>query len=152
MKINIKRIPPEGEPISGFEPPSIIDLADADALFEKEIQYDLFAQIQGHALLVTGKLRTPVSLKCGRCLKMFERSLVVDQFVVHQELAGDDFVDLTDNIREDILLQLPQRALCRENCRGLCPRCGVDLNKTACQCKTSEGDLCWHALDQIKLK
>jgi len=152
MKINIKRIPPEGEPLSGGEPASIIDLADPDTLFEKEIQYDLFAQIQGHALLVTGKLRMPVSLRCGRCLKMFERSLVVDQFVVHQELAGNDFVDLTDNIREDILLQLPQRALCRENCRGLCPRCGVDLNKTTCQCKPSEGNLSWHALDQIKLK
>ena len=83
---------------------------------------------------------------------MFEHSLMVDQFVVHQELAGNDFVDLTDNIREDILLQLPQRALCRENCRGLCPRCGVDLNKTTCQCTPPKGDLCWHALDQIKLK
>ena len=152
MKINIQRIPPEGEALRGAEPGSILDFVDENVKFESEIQYDFFAQIQGRALLVTGKLQTPATLRCGRCLKTFKRPIVVDQFVVHQELAGEDFVDLTDSIREDILLQLPQRALCQENCRGLCVRCGADLNESACQCKAESGDLRWHALDQIKLK
>ena len=152
MKINVKRIPEDGEQLQGAEPPAIIDLDNDDVHFKKEIVYDLHAQIQNNALLVVGKLRTPVTLRCSRCLKTFETPVNVKQFVFHQELTGEDFVDLTENIREDIILELPQRALCRPDCRGLCVECGQDLNEKACRCKPARGDLRWQALDQIKLK
>jgi len=97
-------------------------------------------------------LRTPATLRCSRCLQVFDFPVRVDQFVFHQELHGEDFVDLTANMREDIILELPQRALCAEGCKGLCPHCGKDLNKGSCRCKPSEGDLRWHALDNLKLK
>jgi uncharacterized protein len=152
MKINVKRIPEQGEHLQGAEPAAIMDLAEPDVQFTQEVAYDLFAQVQGHALLVTGKLRTPVALRCSRCLATFEKSLVVREFVVHRELAGEDFVDLTENIREDIILELPQRALCRADCCGLCPTCGKNLNEGACQCAPAHGDVRWHALEQLKLK
>lgn len=152
MKINVKRIPVDGESLSGSEPATIMELEEPDIRFENEVQYDFFAQVQGSALLVTGKLRTPATLRCSRCVKTFVQPLCVGQFVFHQELDGEDFVDLTSNIREDIILELPQRALCRPDCKGLCPNCGRDLNEGSCQCKPSRGDLRWHALDQIKLK
>ncbi len=152
MKINVKRIPAEGESLSGSEPASIMELDEPDVRFEHEVWYEFFAQVQGNALLVTGKLRTPATLRCSRCLRIFEQPLRVERFVFHQQLAGEDFVDLTANIREDIILELPQRALCHADCKGLCPECGQDLNDGACQCKPARGDLRWHALDQIKLK
>ena len=152
MKINVKRIPADGESLSGSEPASIMELDEPDVRFVNDVKYDLFAQVQGSALLVTGKLLTPATLICSRCLKTFAQPLHVEQFVFHQELTGEDFVDLTSNIREDIILELPQRALCRLDCKGLCPACGKDLNEGKCRCKTSAGDLRWHALDRIKLK
>jgi uncharacterized protein len=76
----------------------------------------------------------------------------VDEFVFHYELHGEDFVDLTPNMREDIILELPQRALCTAGCKGLCPYCGKDLNKGSCRCKPPEPDLRWHALDKLKPK
>lgn len=152
MKINVKRIPEDGESLTGSEPASIMELEEPDVRFKHEVQYDFFLQVQNDALLVTGKLRTPATLLCSRCVKTFEQPLKVAQFVYHEELAGEDFVDLTSNIREDIILELPQRALCKPDCRGLCPVCGKDLNEGACQCKLVRGDLRWHALDQIKLK
>jgi len=152
MKVNVKRIPADGESLSGSEPASIMELDEPDVRFEKEVKYDLFAQVQGNALLVTGNLLTPATLRCSRCLKTFAQPVHVGQFVFHHELTGEDFVDLTSNIREDIILELPQRALCRLDCKGLCPVCGKDLNEGECQCKGSRGDLRWHALDQIKLK
>jgi uncharacterized protein len=152
MKVNVKRIPEDGETLTGVEPPSILEVDDADVQFEKDIEYDLHAQIQGGALLVVGKLRTPVTLRCSRCLKKFHKPLTVSQFVFHKELQGEDFVDLTENLREDIILELPQRALCRQDCKGLCPVCGEDLNNGSCKCKPAQGDLRWHALDRIKLK
>jgi uncharacterized protein len=152
MKINIKRIPEQGEHLVGVEPPTILGLDGPDVRFEADVSYDLFAQLQGQALLVTGKLQTPATLQCSRCLTIFRKPLTVREFVFHQEIAGRDFVDLTDNIREDIILELPQRALCQDQCPGLCLHCGQNLNESACQCEQSRGDLRWHALDQIKIQ
>jgi len=152
MKINVKSIPVDGETLEGREPATIMDFDDPEVKFEHDVEYRLQAQVQGQALLVTGKLSTPVTLRCSRCLKTFQWPLCVDEFVVHRELEGEDFVDLTENLREDIILGLPQRALCRQACKGLCPVCGKDLNEGVCRCKPSRGDARWHALDQIKLK
>ena len=152
MQVNVKRIPADGEQLRGVEPPAVMELDDADVHFTREIKYDLHAQIQSGALLVVGKLRTPVTLRCSRCVKNFELPLQVEQFVFHQELTGEDFVDLTANMREDIILELPQRALCTADCKGLCPHCGKDLNKGPCRCQQSGGDLRWHALDNLNLK
>ena len=152
MKINVKRIPVDGETLQGCECSTIMEVDTPDISFHDEVKYDLFAQIQGDALLVTGKLRAPATLRCSRCLRTFERSMTVDHFVFHEELKGEDFVDLTGNIREDIILELPQRALCVQDCKGLCPSCGKNWNEGACRCDPSKGDLRWHALDQLKLK
>ena len=152
MKINVKRIPPGGETLSGTDPASIMDLDEPDVHFEHEVEYEFHAQVQNNALLVTGRVSTPVKLRCSRCLRVSEQPLRVEQFVFHQELHGEDFVDLTANMREDIILELPQRALCTEDCKGLCPHCGKDLNRGPCRCKQSGGDLRWHALDNLNLK
>jgi uncharacterized protein len=152
MKINVKRIPVGGETLQGSEPPAIMDLDEPDVRFLHEIAYDLLAQVQGKALLVTGTLDAPATLRCSRCLTVFELPLHVSRFVFHQELRGEDFVDLTADIREDIILELPQRALCEQDCRGLCPSCGKNLNEGDCQCEPSRADLHWRALDQLKLQ
>jgi uncharacterized protein len=152
MEMNVKSIPPEGETLSGVEPASIMELDEPDVRFEHEIEYKFLAQIQDNALLVTGQLSTSATLFCSRCLQVFEQPLRVRQFVFHKELQGEDFVDLTANLREDIILELPQRVLCTQGCKGLCPHCGKDLNKASCRCKKSEGDLRWQALDDLKLK
>jgi len=152
MKINVKRIPEEGEHLEGAEPPAMMELDDPNVTFGHEIAYDFLAQVQDNALLVTGRLRTPVTLRCSRCLEVFDKPLAVDHFVFHQPLTGEDFVDLTPQIREDIILELPQKALCENECKGLCPVCGKNLNEGACRCEPQKQDLRWHALDQLKLK
>jgi uncharacterized protein len=151
MRINVKRIPVEGERLRGSEPGAIVEVADADVAFAAPVEYDLLAQLQGRALLVTGKVWTAATLRCSRCLMAFPHPLTVEPFVAHEELHGEDFVDLTPQIREDILLALPQRALCRPECRGLCPACGENLNERKCHCRVAHEPLHWHALDQLKL-
>lgn len=151
MKINVKRIPLEGEDFEGTDPAEIMDLNAEDVAFEAPVAYWLHAQLQGQALLVTGRLRTEATLRCGRCLRVFRQVVSVSEFVCLQELAGEDFVDLTPRMREDIILELPQRALCQPDCKGLCPVCGQDLNEGACGCKVSHQDLRWQALDRLNL-
>jgi uncharacterized protein len=57
-------------------------------------------------------------------------------------------IDLTAAIREHVLLGLPAFAVCQEDCRGLCPHCGANLNEGSCDCRTTVVDPRWAALQQ----
>ena len=65
-------------------------------------------------------------------------------FEIFEENA---FPDLTDAIREAIILNLPAFPRCSETCRGLCELCGADLNQSTCDCNKKRGDVRWTALD-----
>ncbi len=73
-----------------------------------------------------------------------------DSATVHVE-KGTEFVDLTDDIRESILLNFPGYPLCSTECRGCCPLCGQDLNTGPCTCKPAN-DGRWGILDQLEVK
>jgi uncharacterized protein len=66
------------------------------------------------------------------------------------EVKGDETIDLTDSIREDIILSLPMKRLCFPGCKGLCPICGQDRNLSRCGCKRSQGQSPFSNLDSLK--
>lgn len=83
-------------------------------------------------------------LSCDRCLKEFTRDFHYDfSHIVVPSLSGDnddyivadgESIEMNDIAVTDILLQLPTKILCKEDCKGLCPRCGCDLNERTCDC------------------
>ena len=90
---------------------------------------------------------------CSRCLDPVNSTLRVDfeKTVCEegglQDTENDDYIEIKDGIldideaiAEDIILNFPQKHLCRMDCRGLCPKCGVNLNRTTCSCSTKEID------------
>lgn len=103
-------------------------------------------------ILVQGKLTTQVTLECVRCLEPFAYRLSVsltERFLPAPAAArdgeafpigNDNSVDMDEPIREAILLALPMRALCRPDCRGLCPECGQNLNLGQCECQKEDID------------
>ncbi len=60
--------------------------------------------------------------------------------------AGTAVLDLTETLREAVLLDFPIKNVCREECRGLCPRCGANRNQEPCNCDPAAGDSRWDAL------
>jgi uncharacterized protein len=70
---------------------------------------------------------------------------------VDQESFDGRAIELDPVIREQLLLALPMDALCREDCKGLCPACGQDLNEKACGCKANLSDPRWEKLRSVKL-
>ena len=102
-----------------------------------------------------GQFRATVDLACSRCLEPFALTIAEGfevQYLPSQELGGEDEAELSgaeldvvplaeDRIdvdallRENILLSLPVQPVCREACRGLCPRCGTNLTRGACDCR-----------------
>ncbi len=151
MKIYPEQIPAEGMKLEGEEPAEVLAVEDGLAQFGKPLHYDLLATIVGSGLLVRGRLWTTGTLECGRCLKKCSFKLAVEDFLFEEEIGNKQVFDLTENLREDILLQLPQRALCSPTCKGLCPSCGQNLNAKKCKCKPRSVSSQWDALSKLKL-
>ncbi len=106
-------------------------------------------------LLVDGAVDVPLELTCTRCLKQFAQTLhlpfeerfyptidIVTGMPLPPTEEEDVFpiddhhlIDLTEAIRQSVLLDLPMVTLCREDCAGLCSQCGHDLNLGPCDCK-----------------
>jgi uncharacterized protein len=120
---------------------------------------------------VSGEIRVFARLECTRCLTEveqklefpFEAAFVAPEHyteAVEAELSGEDLdvsilegngIDLAELVREQILLNLPEQVFCRDDCRGLCPKCGANLNLTAtCGCEEKEIDPRWAALKDLK--
>ena len=119
-----------------------------------------------------GKLETTLEVACARCLDpvvvpvkrnfdLLYRPLGID--AGHEELSVTDAeaeigyyqgegLLLEDTLREQVLLALPLKTVCREECKGLCPKCGRNLNEGACSCEDEEEDPRWAALKEIRGK
>ena len=109
----------------------------------------------GWDILVRGKLQGHLQLSCSRCLESYEAPVAGEFDLLlapapgrlgagEEELSAadldldyysGDILDLEAIIREQIILLVPLKPLCAEECRGICPRCGAVLNQEACNCK-----------------
>jgi uncharacterized protein len=95
-------------------------------------------------IVFQGDIQACMELTCSRCLEKFQYSLNVD---FHEEFTKDEFnedeeifffenseIDFLKIIENNIILNLPIKKLCKTDCKGLCPSCGEDLNKSSCSC------------------
>jgi len=133
MIVNLRLIPEGGVAVEGEEDPAIIDIDDPGTAFRRPIGYHLRLTRAGRILLVRGRLETTGSFTCARCLKEFTGPLRVNDFGREKEIGSEEEkIDLTPDIREDIILAIPAKPLCRADCRGICPLCGKELNQGDC--------------------
>lgn len=126
----------------------------------------------GDLLLVRGILHTTVELECSRCLRLFEMPLLceVEEQVELRAIAARPFehpqvtivpeegdtlfldgniLDLTELIRQMLLVSLPIKPLHDAECKGLCPTCGADLNEGECSCERPAGHPAFAALAKL---
>lgn len=127
-------------------------------------------QRKGEEVQVSGTLATTIETPCARCLKPVVipiKAEFSERFATtvswrseeQHELVSDDLnlsvfdgeaIDLDDLVREEILLAMPVQVLCREDCQGLCPACGVNRNLKACECETQQVDSRWAKLKDLR--
>ncbi len=121
---------------------------------------------------VKGEIFAEVETECSRCLLAadlkleipFEAAFVTSENYTEAkeaELKEDDLdisifngdkIDVMELVREQILLNLPEQAFCREDCRGLCEICGANRNLIDCNCEEKEVDPRWQGLRELKIK
>jgi uncharacterized protein len=173
MRIEVENLTAKDLPFAHEYGVEDVELADEGARLVAEARVEGSASRKGQEVRLRGEIKTEVELLCDRCLAPARLPLAVefDTSFIPQEVEAvkeenvelreedlllstyeGDAVDLDELVREQILLALPLRHLCREDCKGLCQKCGADLNAGDCTCERAEVDPRWSALAALKDK
>jgi uncharacterized protein len=125
---------------------------DADLRFNGNFTGKLtFIRLKDEISALLNKAQITVKFTCTRCLKTFEKTILIPEaerefFLNKPEFASDDLddlfyidrkpmlIDLSEMIRQEIILHFPLIPVCSNGCKGLCPACGKDRNKVKCAC------------------
>jgi len=152
IKFSVPRLEKEDIELIGTEPPEFLGLEPGDALTcSGPVEYHLTVQGVSGGALVRGICRSQVSGICGRCLAPVDRTIEADGIELYLEIEdGVDELDISEDVREELALELPMNLLCKDDCKGLCPHCGADLNKKACSCRKGNAEA-WNAFSDLKL-
>ena len=153
MIIHIDQLPEQGRHFEGAEPLEVLALEESAEFHPAgPLEYNLYAQFVDDMLIVRGKLSAEMKGCCARCTQIFSTTVsdsgFLRDFPVQQDTAE---MDVTEDLREAILLNLPHFPLCDEGCKGLCSQCGKDLNEGPCGCSKRETSGAWDALDNLNL-
>jgi len=117
-----------------------------------------------------GRVQAGLELQCARCLDPVPQEVAREFELLYRPLGADagrdelsvtdaeaeigyyegDGILLEDVLREQVLLAIPLKITCREDCKGLCPHCGKNLNQEQCSCAVPAGDPRWAALKEIR--
>ena len=174
MKIRIEDITADAKEMAFAEPEQEINRILGEGPIreyhlEGPVEVSVSFYRAGTELFFAGMLKTRTGAVCARCAEDFDaagdrpfrfvlspKSIGYDDDNLRAEdlefsLYEGDEVDLSGLIREQVLLALPTRPLCREDCRGLCPHCGVNLNRTTCGCRVEIPDRRMDAIRSLKL-
>lgn len=137
MKIHVNRIPEEGLRDRATCDPATMDMDRGDIRLAEPFSVEAFMTLAERELIVNVNIRCPLRLTCARCLEEFE-STVAPSTVLTYPVKPDDVVDITEDIRQEIILAYPMVPVCRPDCKGLCSACGQNLNLASCAHQQAE--------------
>ena len=127
-------------------------------------------RLSGYEVFVNAHIEARAQVECDRCLQPIEAPVIADfvlEYITGSEYESSDVAELTEAemsvsvfdgkaidvdeiVKEQILLAVPTRMLCREDCKGICPECGIDRNTGECSCVADDIDPHWAALKDLK--
>lgn len=143
-------VPSAFESLDGiFHLPTLSTQYDSFDLKEP-IKFKLSLTNTGDAFLLTGTATAQATTSCSRCLKQIDTTLeaTIDSYYLinppetqdeeineFEILPEDHNIPLGDIIKDTMIVDAPPKPLCDDECKGLCPKCGANLNETTCECK-----------------
>jgi uncharacterized protein len=160
LLVNLRHLDTRDHSLEGELPVADLEFDDRDemVLARQPLRHKLEVQKLDDSLLVRGDLTLVLDCQCVRCLKPFEYTLKLEDWMCLVPLEGDDkapvvsdTVDLTPYLREDILLSFPQHPLCKPGCGGL-GKPDTEKKKTSGKGVKDTGSSPWAELDKLKTK
>ena len=151
LLINLSCIGEHGRRIKGRLSLELLGVSRSEHLhLPYPVDYDLNISILQASALIIGRVFSTIRCQCDRCLSNFDKFLENPDVCHYLPFSEDKTIDLTDEIREDMLIVFPQKVLCSKDCRGLCRFCGQNLNQKQCSCPDENSDTgVWN---QLKFK
>ena len=170
MQIQFAEIPEEGLTLTVDD---VSWFPDQDLIRSGDLRVGIFLERHGDTVLLQGNIDVSLLQVCDRCLEEFVRPQQIDfrlmlevarvdgepETVLDDHLPGlgeievvpvaEPVVDLADLLYQQLILALPQKILCRPECRGLCEQCGANLNLGRCGCKDTSGSSPFAALGSL---
>lgn len=166
FKLDLPRLERQGTLEISAEIPADDPLWEgSDLRFRGPLRVSGKASLAGSGeVLVEAAIRGELEQECRRCLKPVHTPVELDALLVFgavDEEVGEDGeihpmdpealeLDVGEAVREELILNIAPFVVCDPECRGLCPRCGVDRNKETCECTLEEPDPRWDALRALK--
>ena len=180
MLINVDDLMAKNLDLAYDEMPDAFDVlseikSQSGVEFVGAIRFELKAYRVGELIVVDGRFKTPVRFTCVRCLSEFETDLTADFKLTYTRktessdrkpdaaemaLNSDEIgllsfsglhIDLRPALQEELIMALPMRPLCQPSCKGLCPRCGANLNQGDCECRKQKGHPKFAVLKNLKI-
>lgn len=162
MRVNVAELLADRDGVRVLAFAEELSAPSEDIAFAEPVTGEITLTGAAGGVSLRGRVRTVAGCVCGACLRRFELPIAVDvseEFgprgerpeapgEEHELTAGDflvpveagDTIDVTEVVRQHVLLALPLAPRCRDGCPGLCPRCGADLNDGPCGCDPREVD------------
>ena len=176
-KVRFEEIPDQGLGLHFSDPKEewnryFHEIPACEFSINEDVEATIRLRVSGKAIHVQGRVDTVLDLQCCRCLENFPFPLTsqiditlfpetdIDQQEEEIELGSEDLktglfsgdeVDLCGVIREQIVLGIPYKPLCRQECRGLCSQCGANLNEGECGCARKASVSGFDVLKNLKL-
>lgn len=135
MKIDLTQLPiGTAEPIRCEYNPEKLELNTQDFEFTAALVFVGEAEKGDGFLQIRGRVSARWKESCGRCLARVERPFEAPIDLSLSVPEDENFYDFTPELREEVILTYPLKFLCKEDCQGLCPHCGANLNISPCDC------------------
>jgi uncharacterized protein len=148
----------------------LFDIPSVDLGLTEEFSGDVKVRVSldktQNEIVLSAQLSAAVHLECDRCTRPFvleldpgyrmvyvwegEDTSLLDPSEVQVISPGLSVIDLSEDVRQTLVLALPFKRVCTEQCRGLCPHCGKNLNEEPCGCRDSADDSRWEKLKNVK--
>ena len=146
-----------------------VDLGDEPAAVNEPLSFSGLVR-SADELEIIGSIKGSMMLECTRCLTAVPRPIDIaftDTFRTAEEMSSDSetglapteltadvlpdgTLDLGEVLREQLILSIPAQTFCKDDCKGLCGRCGANLNLGECRCENDDIDPRWAALKELK--
>ena len=131
MQIHVSQVPEEGLKEHASYDPSSLDMEREDIRLPEPFEVDADINKVDEQLVVRAAIHCPLRMICGRCLEEFNAA-VTPRAIFSYTVRTTDVVDITDDVRQEIILAYPMIPLCSPGCKGLCVACGQNLNHGSC--------------------
>jgi len=153
MNIEIARVFNKPTRFEGDEPSSVFEMDEEKTMrFEGPLCYNVVAEAIPGELVVRGRLVVKMAFRCSLCGDFFPKKVEEDDFSCVRSFNDmHEVVNLTEEMRESMILVFPSYPVCRPDCKGLCTQCGINRNTGTCSCRPPRENR-WDALDSPEVR